>query len=67
MPIYEYECRGCGEAFSVLKLGSSEVDTSCPRCKRDDTHKKVSSFCSIGSGGSGEFIGGGGTMGGGGG
>ena len=60
MPIYEYDCKGCGEVFSVLKLGASDVDTSCPKCKSTDTHKKVSSFCSIGSGGSG----GGGAMGG---
>jgi len=66
MPIYEYDCRACSEVFSVLKLGSSEVDTSCPKCRSKDTQKKVSSFCSMGSGDSG-FIGGGGTMGGGGG
>jgi len=68
MPIYEYECRKCGEGFSVLKLGASEVDTSCPKCKSTDTHKQVSSFSSFapGSPGSG-FSGGGGSFGGGGG
>jgi putative FmdB family regulatory protein len=65
MPIYEYECRACGECFSVLKLGSSEVDTNCPKCSSTDTVKKVSSFCSFGP--SEGFVGGGGTMGGGGG
>lgn len=67
MPIYEYECRKCGDVFSVLKLGASEVDTSCPKCKSSDTAKQVSSFCSMGSGDSGGFVGGGGTFGGGGG
>ena len=71
MPIYEYECRGCGEVFSVLKLGASEVDTSCPKCKSTETQKKVSSFCSFAPGGSGGGtfgdMGGGGFGGGGGG
>jgi len=66
MPIYEYECRACGECFSVLKLGASEVDTGCPKCHSKDTQKKVSAFCSFGSD-PGGFTGGGGSMGGGGG
>lgn len=65
MPIYEYECRKCGEVFSVLKLGASEVDTSCPKCKSADTHKQVSSFCSFAPGGSGGGFSGGGFGGGG--
>ena len=64
MPIFEYECKKCGEIFSVLKLGASDVDTSCTKCGSKETRKKVSSFCSISAGGSGGI---GGGLGGGGG
>lgn len=65
MPIYEYKCGKCDEMFSVLKLGSTEVDTNCPKCGSSDTARKMSSFCSIAPGSSGGMGGLGGAMGGG--
>ena len=65
MPIFEYTCSKCGEAFSVLKLGSTEVDTNCPKCGSADTAKQMSSFCSVAPGSSGGAGGTGGGFGGG--
>ncbi len=64
MPLYEYICSKCKETFTVLqKVGSSEQDTTCPRCGSREVKKLVSSFaCGIGSfsssGGSTGFSGG---------
>lgn len=57
MPIYEYECTKCSEVFSILKLGATEVNTDCPKCKSPETQKKISSFCSMAPGSGGGFSG----------
>ncbi|MCU0606440.1 MAG: zinc ribbon domain-containing protein [Candidatus Edwardsbacteria bacterium] len=45
MPIYEYECRGCGKRFSVLVLKSgSAVETRCPTCGGADLERLMSRF-----------------------
>lgn len=45
MPIYEYKCRKCNEAFSVLqKIGATEKDTDCLKCGSKDVKKLLSSF-----------------------
>jgi putative FmdB family regulatory protein len=31
MPIYEFECEGCGERFEEL-VAAGATDVSCPRC-----------------------------------
>jgi putative FmdB family regulatory protein len=41
MPIYEYECKKCGEAFEYLILPSSPV-AECPSCKSKDLEKMIS-------------------------
>lgn len=46
MPIYEYKCKKCNTAFSVLqKIGATEKDTVCPDCGSRDVKKQMSSFC----------------------
>jgi putative FmdB family regulatory protein len=42
MPIYEYECKKCGENFEVLLFGNKTV--TCPKCKSNEIFKKMSSF-----------------------
>ncbi|HHW20474.1 FmdB family zinc ribbon protein [Thermodesulfovibrio thiophilus] len=42
MPVYEYECKKCGEFFEILVLGNKSV--SCPKCGSDDIKKKFSTF-----------------------
>lgn len=49
MPLYEYECKVCGETFETLVFGSSEVVT-CPTCESEEVRKRVSTVASVGSG-----------------
>ncbi len=54
MPIYEYECKKCGKIFDAYqRLGEKGEDLKCPVCGAEKPTKKVSSFSSCGSGGSG--------------
>lgn len=43
MPIYEYQCRGCGRAFSALILSRQER-VCCPGCGGDDLRRLPSRF-----------------------
>ncbi len=43
MPIYEYECRGCGHRFEFLLLPSSAAP-ACPSCNSTDLERAVSMF-----------------------
>ncbi len=47
MPIYEFACRECGEAFEKLvrSASSSEV-IRCPSCQSEQVKKKLSTFAS---------------------
>lgn len=42
MPIYEYECRGCGDVFELLVL--KDTDPACPVCQGKDLERRLSSF-----------------------
>jgi putative FmdB family regulatory protein len=42
MPIYEYECRGCGRQFEALVNGS--IKAQCPACQGDDLQRMLSVF-----------------------
>lgn len=49
MPIYEYECKNCGERFQAFLLpGEDEAKMACPRCSARDV-KKVISLFSVGA------------------
>lgn len=52
MPIYEFECRGCGHRFDHLQRLSDEDPTVCPSCGEPLLHRRVSapSFRLAGSG-----------------
>ena len=41
MPIYEYECRGCGWTFEKLVQRGVEP-TACPACEREDLERLIS-------------------------
>ncbi|MDP2167028.1 MAG: zinc ribbon domain-containing protein [Thermodesulfovibrionales bacterium] len=64
MPIYEYICHKCSEAFTALRpVHMRAEDAQCPMCGSEDVRKKLSSFSSLSSGSvgsSGYFSGGGG-------
>jgi putative FmdB family regulatory protein len=42
MPIYEYECRGCGHRFEFLLLPSTVP--ACPSCNGKDLEREISLF-----------------------
>lgn len=42
MPIYEYECRGCGETTEVIQKFSDPALTDCPSCGAPELSKRVS-------------------------
>jgi putative FmdB family regulatory protein len=41
MPIYEYECRGCGHRFEALVR---ETAPPCPECQGTDLQRLLSMF-----------------------
>jgi len=42
MPIYEYECRGCGHYFELLVLKGTVA--LCPECQSQDLEQLLSGF-----------------------
>lgn len=52
MPVYEYQCQGCGHRYSELvSISNSEGLTPCPRCGAGDVRKLVSSVSVVRSAG----------------
>jgi putative FmdB family regulatory protein len=52
MPLYEFDCRACGEPFEELVLSANGIDdVSCPSCGSEDVRKKLSTFATRMSGG----------------
>ena len=45
MPIYEYKCEKCDEAFEILQRGSEKA--SCPKCGSQKLTKLLSVFSSL--------------------
>jgi putative FmdB family regulatory protein len=41
MPIYEFECEGCGERFEELVAAGVEA-LACPQCGSERTHRLIS-------------------------
>jgi putative FmdB family regulatory protein len=65
MPVYEYVCRGCGQAFERYVQRWSE-SVACPACAGEDVEKQLSTFAMAGSPAGPARGGGGGCCGGGG-
>ena len=42
MPIYDYQCRSCGEEFELLVLKTTV--TACPACQSQDLEQLISGF-----------------------
>ena len=51
MPVYEYVCRGCGQAFERYVQRWSEP-VACPACAGEDVEKQLSTFAMAGGSGS---------------
>ncbi len=47
MPIYEYRCNNCKNAFSRLqKIGTGSDGVKCPKCESENVERLLSSFAS---------------------
>jgi putative FmdB family regulatory protein len=42
MPIYDYQCKSCGEEFELLVLKNTVV--ACPSCQGQDLEQLISGF-----------------------
>ncbi|HEY7334216.1 MAG TPA: zinc ribbon domain-containing protein [Bryobacteraceae bacterium] len=42
MPIYDYQCRSCGEEFELLVLKGTVA--ACPSCQSEDLEQMLSGF-----------------------
>ncbi|MDP6040317.1 MAG: zinc ribbon domain-containing protein [Candidatus Latescibacteria bacterium] len=51
MPIYEYQCSECDQAFEAIVQGSQKA--SCPNCGSVKLSKLFSTFAVSGGGGGG--------------
>lgn len=52
MPIYEYRCTECGEAFELfLRSVTQKATPTCPKCESSKVEKAVSLFGVGGSSG----------------
>jgi putative FmdB family regulatory protein len=53
MPIYEYECRSCGEKFELRRgITESDSEIKCPKCEATNPRRVFSVFSTGSSGGS---------------
>jgi putative FmdB family regulatory protein len=43
MPLYEYQCEGCGHRFEKIQKFSDPLIDECPKCGEKKVHKLVSS------------------------
>lgn len=49
MPIYEFECKKCGNVFEEIVPRVSNATLPCPKCKSGDTEKLMSRLGAVGS------------------
>ena len=42
MPLYEYDCDGCGERFERLQSFADRESVCCPACGSDDARRLLS-------------------------
>lgn len=50
MPLYEYQCPGCGHRFEILqRLGEGGDGLACPECGRPRPERQLSTFASSSS------------------
>jgi putative FmdB family regulatory protein len=49
MPVYEYECGGCGQRFEKLvSLSQARETMKCPKCGSESVRKLMSVFARAG-------------------
>jgi len=51
MPVYEYECTGCGERFELRRnMADKDDEIRCPKCRADGPRRLFSAFGMVSSG-----------------
>jgi putative FmdB family regulatory protein len=51
MPLYEYQCKKCGETFEMLRsIRNADSDLECPHCHSDKIERMISTFATGGCG-----------------
>ena len=54
MPIYVYQCPGCGEIFDkLMRFSEADQVPVCPHCGEKETQKKITAGVMIGASSSG--------------
>ena len=49
MPLYEYQCKDCGDEFEkMVRFSEADQNPACPVCQSQNTKKKISVFASLG-------------------
>lgn len=50
MPLYEYRCNDCDEAFEKLvSFSEANRNQACPHCHSPNTQKKISRIAALGA------------------
>jgi len=66
MPIYEYECKGCGHRFELRRgIADRDSEVTCPECGGAHPKRVICTFGTLLGGGGCAPTGGGATIGGG--
>ncbi len=53
MPVYEYQCKACGETFDLfVRSATQRKEPQCPHCGSTEVQKAISLFGVGGSGAS---------------
>ena len=49
MPIYEFQCPGCGQIFDkLMRFSDADQVPVCPHCGEKDTRKQITAGAMIG-------------------
>ncbi len=58
MPVYEYECQGCGESFDVLvrSMHQEPREVACPACAGTEVRRLISAPVVHSSGGGSDQV-----------
>jgi putative FmdB family regulatory protein len=54
MPIYEYQCNQCEQAFEMVRrFSEADLSPTCPQCESANTQRKLSKVAAFGAGDAG--------------
>jgi putative FmdB family regulatory protein len=56
VPLYEYECKFCGNRFEKIQKFSDPLVTTCPKCGKEDAVEQMISAPAVQFKGSGWYV-----------